>query len=124
MVAAAAALLLAAPLAFSVLPDGSGLSLLGRWTVPETCAVKLSTGRDCPTCHLGRSIVALAHGDVAASRRHHPGGSWLLGWVATQLPVRLALAWRRPSAAWWVADLAFTLATLTAVILAVARGWV
>lgn len=117
-------MLLAVPLAFSIAPGGEGLLALGRWPVPETCAVKLATGRDCPTCHLGRSIVALAHGDLAASRRHHQGGAWLVGVVALQLPLRIALALARPRGTLWLLDLTVTLVVLSSVTAAVAYGWV
>jgi hypothetical protein len=92
--------------------------------VPETCAVKRSTGLECPTCHLGRSIVALAHGDVDASRRHHRGGIWLMALVAIQFPLRVALAIARPRGERWLLDLAVTLAVLTAVTAVVVYGWV
>ena len=86
--------------------------------------MKRSTGLDCPTCHLGRSIVALARGDVDASLRHHRGAIWLMGLLAIHFPLRVALAAARPRGERWLLDLAATLAVLTTVTAAVVSGWV
>ncbi len=86
--------------------------------------MKLRTGADCPTCHLGRSLVALAHGDLGGSRRHHPGGVWLVAVVALQVPLRLGLALARPRGDRWPVDLAVTLVGMTLVTAAVAYRWV
>lgn len=86
--------------------------------------MKRSTGLDCPTCHLGRSIVALAHGDLDTSLRHHRGGIWLMALVAIHFPLRIALAIARPRGERWPLDLAVTLAVLTTVTAAVVSGWV
>lgn len=114
-------MVLAAPLALRVTADGTGL-MLGTWRIPETCAVLLATGRQCPTCHLGRSIVALVHGDVAGSLRHHTGGVLLVGWAVLQALARLVLAWRAPDVRYWWADLSVSAVSLTAVEVIVARG--
>lgn len=110
-----------APRAFTITPDGGRLLLPGGAAVPELCAVKRTTGRECGSCHLGRSVVLAAKGDFTRSVEHHAGGVILLGWVAVQALLRaiLALTFARLARHWWV-DLTITLASLAAAAVAVA----
>jgi len=42
--------------------------------VPPACFVKEKTGKECPTCGLTRSIVAIYNGDFNLSVKFHPLG--------------------------------------------------
>ena len=55
---------------------GSGRLRIGGIFLPETCALKATTGVPCPGCGLTRSWVSALHGDPAGSLAHHP-----LGWL-------------------------------------------
>ena len=117
--AALCLLLLAAPRALAVTPAGDGVLLPGGVRLPELCLTKRLTGVPCSTCGITRSIVAAVHGDLAGAVEQHSGGLVLLGWVALQVPLRLALA-ARPRGGrlpWW--DLAVTAASLLAVMVTV-----
>lgn len=106
-------IVLAAPRAFTVSPDGGRLLLPGGRPVPELCLTKRTTGRECSSCHLGRSVVLASHGEFGRSLEHHGGGVILFGWTALQLLARIALVFAIGPAArlWWV-DLTATLASL------------
>lgn len=113
-------LLLTAPRALSLSPDGVGLLMPGGRAVPELCLTKRATGRECGSCHLGRSVVLAAQGDIGRSVAQHPGGVVLVAWTALQALVRMVLAFAFAGLArhWWI-DLTVTLGTLTATTLAV-----
>ena len=108
-------MLITAPGALSVSGDGARLLLPGGRAVPELCLTKRATGLECGSCHLGRSIVLAAQGEVTRSMAHHTGGIVLVGWSAIHALVRigLALAFAGLARYWWI-DLTVTLATLTA----------
>jgi hypothetical protein len=104
--------------------DGSRIHLPGGRPVPELCLTKRATGQECGSCHLGRSLVLAAQGDLVRSVAHHPGGVVLVAWTALQAVVRvvLAIAFAGLARYWWI-DLTVTLATLTSAMLGVvARG--
>lgn len=42
--------------------------------IPPSCFVKENTGKECPTCGLTRSIVAIYNGDFNLSVKFHPLG--------------------------------------------------
>jgi len=63
-------------------PSGTGF-LLPRCTVLE------HTGKACGGCGLTRSVLALYHGDLAASRAWHPAGALVVALVFAQLLFRL-----------------------------------
>jgi hypothetical protein len=114
--AAGLLLLLAAPRVLSVSPDGAGLLLPGGHTVPELCLVKRTTGAECGSCHLGRSVVLAAQGEFGPSIDHHSGGVLLVGWVGLQALLRLvlALAFAGLARHWWI-DLTATMGSLAVV---------
>jgi hypothetical protein len=93
---AASALVVAAAFLLQVLPDGERVAVrgLGRWPLPHSCITRAWFGQSCPACGLTRSIIHLAHGDLAASIRTHRIG-WVLA-LATlaQIPYRI-IALRR-----------------------------
>jgi hypothetical protein len=109
-------LLVTAPRALSVSPDGGRLLLPGGSSVPELCLTKRATGAECGSCHLGRSVVLALQGEVGRSLDHHPGGVILAGWVGLQALLRivLVLAFAGLSRHWWI-DLTLTLGSLAAV---------
>lgn len=122
--AGALALLLLVPLALAVSPDGDGLLLPGGARLPSLCLVRHLTGRPCPTCALGRSIVLAVHGRVGASWDAHRGGLVVLAWVLVQALVRLRLAVAPPRAWQWRRDAALSAASLLLLWAAtVALGW-
>ena len=49
------------------------------------CLFKVAAGRPCPGCGMTRSIVCLAHGDLAGSLRMHPLGIVLTGFAVAAL---------------------------------------
>jgi hypothetical protein len=113
-VAAGLVAMLTVPQVLTVSADGSGILLPGDRVAPELCLTKRATGRECSSCHLGRSLVLAAQGEMARSVAHHPGGVVLVAWTAIQALVRivLALAFTGLARYWWM-DLAVTLGTLT-----------
>lgn len=71
------------------------LATLAEHHLPTLCPFRLLTGRACPTCGLGRSLLACWSGDLALGLRHHPAGPAVLVAAAA-----LALAYAvRPRAA-------------------------
>lgn len=68
--------ILCAALALEPAASGAGRLRLGGFFLPETCALKATTGVPCPGCGLTRSWVSAVHGDAAGSLGHHP-----LGWL-------------------------------------------
>ena len=108
-------MMLAAPRLLSVSPDGARLLLPGGGVLPELCLTKRTTGRECSSCHLGRSVVLASHGNFAQSFEQHAGGVVLVAWLGLQALVRIILvfAFARLARLWWVA-LSVTLATLAA----------
>jgi hypothetical protein len=111
---------LTVPQALTVAADGGRVLLPGDRVAPELCLTKRATGRECSSCHLGRSVVLAAQGEMARAIAHHPGGVVLVAWTAVQALVRLVLAMAFAGLAryWWV-DLSVTLGTLTAATLGV-----
>lgn len=77
-------------------PDGK-VSLLG-WDVPSLCPHQLLFHATCPGCGLIRSFTALAHGQFAAAMAFHRVGALLFLAVLMQIPLRLSLLRRGPSA--------------------------
>lgn len=59
------------------------LTLAGQ-ALPGVCAIERTTGIPCPGCGLTRSWVSALHGDLAASRAHHPVGWLVLLYVLAQ----------------------------------------
>lgn len=112
--------MLAVPHALAVSPDGGRLALPGGRPVPELCLTKRATGRECSSCHLGRSVVLAAKGEMARSIVQHPGGVVLVAWTAVQAVVRvvLVLAFAGLARYWWI-DLTVTLMTLTSATLGI-----
>ncbi len=90
-------------LAASVFQVSSGrvtLSRGGDLKLPRLCLTQQITGRDCPSCGLTRSFVALGHADFQAAWRYHRIGPLLYLLVIFQLPYRgLRMAWQ-PFASW------------------------
>jgi len=103
--------LLLAPRLLAPTPDGEGLQLPGGRRLPELCLIKRVTGHPCPTCNLGRSLVLLSRGDVAASRARHRGGLLLYGWIVFQFVARLVMAVIPLPRRWWYADVAASMST-------------
>ena len=66
-----------------------GLAFLPSVNLPTLCGSRVLFGVQCPGCGLTRSMVALAHGDFAASLAYHRLG-WLIALaVVLQIPYRL-----------------------------------
>ena len=82
---------IAASQLLSVTPDGEGLLVLERSRMPELCLIKRTTGKECSSCHLGRSVVLAARGSLRESIDHHRGGVLLLGLSLVQLVARLGM---------------------------------
>jgi hypothetical protein len=82
--------------AAALTPGEEAVSWLG-WDVPVVCGFRRLTGHPCPGCGLTRSLVFLAHGEVASSFQAHPLGPLVFAFVAAQLPLqgRRLLALRR-----------------------------
>jgi len=57
--------------------------------VPPACAVKQHTGKECPTCGLTRSIVALYNGDLDLSIKFHPRGYLFVCLLLIELLLRV-----------------------------------
>jgi hypothetical protein len=62
--------------------------LLGLFLYPyipghdlSVCAIKITTGIDCPGCGMIRSTSALLHGKFLESFRFHPLGIVVVGWM-------------------------------------------
>lgn len=106
--------------------QGTDEVVMPIWTLPlpGTCSVKQLTGVECPGCGLTRSLVCLAHGDVARAWRFNPAGMYVFALVALQIPYRLAQLWRlrrgHREIHWrWMAPLA-----LGGLVLALLGQWV
>lgn len=113
-------LMLAAPLALRVSADGERVLLPGGFGVPELCLYKRTTGFDCRSCHLGRSVVLAAHGQLESSLNHHRGGVLLLAWIGVQAAARLILSFTGAFLApFWRWDLTVSVASLIAVGVAI-----
>ncbi len=108
-------LILAAPLPLRVSADGGRVLLPGGVALPELCMYKRATGLDCKSCHIGRSLILAAHGDLEGSVSRHRGGVILYGWVVVQAAARLILSFGGLALArfWWL-DLSLSLGSLTA----------
>ncbi len=101
-------------------PDEGGLVLFGKWSIPELCLVKRTTGRTCPSCGIGRSLVLAAHGLAKQSLQHHTGGMLMLAWLLAQGLWRLvAVLFARRLAKWAAADLFANAGLMLAVFSAV-----
>lgn len=57
--------------------------------LPETCLSRSALGVPCPGCGLTRSIIYLAHGDLAASLQLHRLGWLMAAAILFQIPYRL-----------------------------------
>ncbi len=57
--------------------------------VPPSCFVKKYTGKDCPTCGLTRSIVALYNGNLNLSVKYHPVGYLFVSLLFIELLLRI-----------------------------------
>ena len=62
---------------------------------PSFCPFRLWSGLPCPGCGLTRSVVALAHGDLAASLYFHPLGVAIVAGLLVVAAAELVLAARR-----------------------------
>lgn len=58
---------------------------------PPVCSIRQSTGHDCPSCGLTRSIVTLYRGEWALSRAYHPAGILVVLFIFAELILRLAV---------------------------------
>lgn len=117
LAAAAAALIALAALAEA---GPGGIYLFGR-RLPETCLHRVLTGRPCPGCGMGRSIVLAVQLRLGASRATHPAGVFLAAWLLAQAAARVALALVRPKGRRaWIADVGVSSAGFVA---AVNLGW-
>jgi len=80
-------------------PEAPSLQV-GKITLPNTCVFRATTGLPCPGCGLTRSIVAAAHGRLAASFFHHRLGLLTLIYVFLQFVSNLFYIsipkWREP----------------------------
>jgi hypothetical protein len=56
--------------------------------LPEICLSRRLFGLDCPGCGLTRSVVSLAHGQVARAWRFNPAGLLWFAALLWQLPYR------------------------------------
>jgi len=65
---------------------------------PSFCPFRLASGLPCPGCGLTRSVVALAHGDPAASLYFHPLGLPVVAALVGLVVLELGLALRRRAA--------------------------
>lgn len=54
------------------------LDALAVGALPVLCPLRLLSGVACPTCGLGRSLLATWSGDLARGLGHHPAGPVLL----------------------------------------------
>jgi hypothetical protein len=70
-------------------PEAPSLQV-GRITLPNVCIFRATTGLPCPGCGLTRSIVAAAHGHMAASISHHRLGLLTLIYVILQFVFNLS----------------------------------
>ncbi len=70
-------------------PEAPSLQF-GRITLPNICIFRATTGLPCPGCGLTRSIVAAAHGKLAASFSHHRLGLLVLIYVFLQFVFNLS----------------------------------
>lgn len=71
---------------------GDGRQVVIPWpgvTIPETCAMHVRLGMDCPGCGLTRSFIHMAHGDVVSAMRLNPVGLVVFSFVVLQLPLAL-----------------------------------
>ena len=62
---------------------------------PSFCPFRVWSGLPCPGCGLTRSVVALAHGDLAGSLYFHPLGAAVVLALVSVAVAELALAGRR-----------------------------
>lgn len=103
----------------SVTPDGRGLSTPGGFRLPELCWSLRTSGAECPSCHLGRSLVLALQGNLGASTGQHPGGLWLAGWLVLHTLARAGLALIAVAPKKWPLDLGATLGSFLACLLVV-----
>lgn len=75
-----------APFAIHI-PDISKYSIPIK-IAPPTCFVKEHTGKECPTCGLTRSIVAIYNGDFNRSFKFHPLGYLFVCLLFSELLLR------------------------------------
>lgn len=69
-------------------PEAPSLQI-GKTSFPNICIFRATTGLPCPGCGLTRSIVAAAHGHLAASFSHHRLGILTLIYVILQFVFNL-----------------------------------
>lgn len=69
-------------------PESPSLQV-GGITLPSICIFRATTGLPCPGCGLTRSIVAAAHGQLAASFSHHRLGLITLIYIFLQFVFNL-----------------------------------
>ncbi len=68
-----------------------------KW-LPLRCPLNFLTGLECPLCGLGRSVLALAYGDLSAAWQFNPAGPTLVAVALSLLfsyvlsPVRFSLS--------------------------------
>jgi len=81
----------AAALILSPGGPGGGQVHLFSIQLPETCSFLDLTGLPCPGCGLTRSVVAAAHGNLAASWEFHRLGALTLFYILLQAVFRLGI---------------------------------
>ena len=59
-----------------------------RFTLPNLCLSRLA-GFECATCGVTRSIIALMHGELSESLRHHLFGWLIFIAIIAQIPYRM-----------------------------------
>jgi hypothetical protein len=104
----------------SLTPNADGLIGPGGGRLPELCW-RQASGLACRSCGLARSVVAASHGRFRLSHQLHPGGVWILGWLALHTTARALLLACRPAARWWRLDLVATCGSFLVCCLIVAQ---
>lgn len=92
-----------------LLRTGEGRQVLLPWcsfALPETCAMRLQFGVDCPGCGLTRGLIHGVHGDWGAAWQVNPVSLLVLAYVVLQIPlawVHRRRVWQHRLAAlvWW-----------------------
>ena len=94
MVLVAAVVVLAGASVFGTSSDGRVSDPWFGIRVPNLCALKRTTGYDCPGCGLTRCFIAMGHGQWGRAFQYHPVGTAMFVVVAAQIPYRAIQLWR------------------------------
>jgi hypothetical protein len=78
-----------------LVPAGDRVLMPGGEPVGGLCLVHAVTSAACPLCGMTRSFVALAHGDLGAAFRFHPGGLLLFVAMVVFVGAAVTVAIRR-----------------------------